>query len=111
MTGYENTQYNDFITPAVGDDAWMCHAQITQSSDYASYNVLYIVLVLVVGGFIIAGSYIVPWAAEWLRKRQNIEHLDEFTPTLCCSSSRACCRTSRAFPLACRQPLSCSSQR
>ena len=49
MTGYENTQYND----------------------YASYNVLYIVLVLVVGGFIIAGSYIVPWAAEWLRKRHD----------------------------------------
>jgi hypothetical protein len=86
VTGYENPQYNAFVTPAVGDDAWMCHAQITQSSDYASFNFLYIVLVLVVGGFIIAASYIVPWAADRLRKQDKTEPelapLNQFDPTL-----------------------------
>ena len=64
----------------------MCHAQITQSSDYASFNFLYIVLVLLVGGFIIAASYIVPWAADRLRKQGKTEPepapLNQFDPTL-----------------------------
>jgi hypothetical protein len=49
----------------------MCHAQITQSSDYTSYHVLYIVLILFIGGFIIAGSYTLPSAVNWLRGRQE----------------------------------------
>jgi len=64
----------------------MCHAQITQSSDYASFNFVYIVLVLVVGGFIIAASYIVPWAADRLRKQDKTEPepapLSKFDPSL-----------------------------
>lgn len=60
VTGYENPLYNNLVTPADGDDAWMCHAQITQSSDYASYNVVYIILILVIGGLVILGSYLVP---------------------------------------------------
>jgi hypothetical protein len=77
VTGYENPQYNDFVTPATGDDAWMCQAQITRSSDYASFNVLYLVLILVIGGFVIAGSYVVPWLMDWLRGPPK----DQFHPT------------------------------
>lgn len=60
VAGYENKLHNDLVTPANEDDVWMCHAQITQSSDYASYNVFYIVLILVIGGLVILGSYIIP---------------------------------------------------
>lgn len=81
MTGYENPQYNDFVTPAVGDEAWMCHAQITRSSDYASFNVLYLVLILVIGGVVIAASYAVPSMMDWLRGRSRDDHLDHFLPT------------------------------
>lgn len=73
MTGYENPRYNALVTPATGDDAWMCHAQITKSSDYASYNVLYIVLILVVGALIIIGSYVVPSAMNRLRERSKCD--------------------------------------
>ena len=50
----------------------MCHAQITKSSDYASYNVLYIVLILAVGAIIIVSSYVVPGAMDRLRGRDRV---------------------------------------
>ena len=56
VTGYNPTSFNKWVTAPTQADQWMCHNQIVQRSDYASFSVLGLILILVIGSLIIALS-------------------------------------------------------
>jgi hypothetical protein len=53
VTGPSNPAVASSWTPASPEDEWMCQSQIAQRSDYASFAVLGLIIIFVVGGTII----------------------------------------------------------
>ena len=51
-TGTETAAYNRYLQPPTPSERWMCGNQIVQRSDHASFSVLGLAIILVVGGLI-----------------------------------------------------------
>ena len=75
VTGYQNTDYNKWVVQPSAQDAWMCHAQITQSSDYASFNVFGLAMILVIGGLIMVLNITLASMVDWIRLQQKSNSL------------------------------------
>ena len=54
VTGFEDDKYNKYVTPPTEEDQWMCSNQIVQRKDYASFAVVCILTIFIVGGTLIA---------------------------------------------------------
>lgn len=53
VTGLPDRRFNEYIVPPPKDAEWMCHNQIVQRRDYASFSVLGICIIVILGGFLI----------------------------------------------------------
>lgn len=64
ITGYGNSDFDQYITAYPDHDEWMCESQVVHRSDFASFSVLGLCIILFVGCFIIVLSeglhYILP---------------------------------------------------
>ena len=53
VTGWQGNAYDKYVTPPPEKDKWMCHNQIIERKDYASFSVLGLCVILIIGMVII----------------------------------------------------------
>lgn len=56
VTGAQDPAHNHYFQPPAPGSEWMCDNQITQRSDHASFSVLGLAIILVLGGFIMIAN-------------------------------------------------------
>ena len=75
VTGYSNPDFNRYVTTHSARDEWMCDNQVVHRSDFASFSVLGLCIILVVGSFIIFLSeslyHIFPLVRSKSKEKQN----------------------------------------
>ena len=71
IVGPDNTRYRKYITQPPANATWMCHNQIVQRSGYASFSILGVAIILVVGGLIIITNLMVDIVLSPIRNRHS----------------------------------------
>jgi len=71
VTGFGREDYNKRKIPPLPEDAWMCHAQITQSTQYSSFSVFGLCMILIVGGLFIVVDLCLNTAIDKWRARNK----------------------------------------
>ena len=69
ITGYEDPVFNRWIVPADSEEEWMCHNQIVQRDDYASFSVLGLAIIFCTGGLVLLVNMAL--STVWPRLRPN----------------------------------------
>ncbi len=61
VTGWQDEWLNQYLTPPVQSNTWMCNSQIIQRKDYASFSVLATGIILAIGGSLVLLNLGITW--------------------------------------------------
>jgi len=74
VTGPDNPAYHKYITPPARNATWMCTNQIVQRNDYASFSVLSLAIIFIVGGLLIITNLSLSTIWPRIRRKTALNH-------------------------------------
>lgn len=72
VTGWQFPGINKYVTPPPDDEGWMCNAQIVRSPLYASFSVLGLVLIFLLGGVLLVLRVCTPYIVHKLQPSKSL---------------------------------------
>jgi hypothetical protein len=61
VAGPLNSIYRSYWAPPIANDSWMCDSQIVIRTDYSSFSILGIALILCIGGLMVMADLVFGW--------------------------------------------------